>query len=159
MPKLIQELYVEFVKADRTSLSSATVATNVKTEVEAESPSTRLCGGFTEYVPTEPEPCGSDDYSSDNALILNLRFKAYEPLPYITKHRPLHRGWFRLSQLLHKTPDHESSLLDVRVLKFGMEYHNKDIFLTALNWYSFKNDVNYHVTKSRFRKFEGKRAM
>ncbi|KAK5840132.1 hypothetical protein PVK06_009011 [Gossypium arboreum] len=37
-----------------------------------------------------------------------------------------------------------------------MQYPNKDAFFTALKWYSFKNGLNYHVTKSRSEKFKGK---
>ncbi|KAH1098007.1 hypothetical protein J1N35_014928 [Gossypium stocksii] len=42
---IVMELYAEFVKADGAHPSSATVTTNVGTEVEAESPITQLCGG------------------------------------------------------------------------------------------------------------------
>lgn len=43
----IMKLYVEFVKADGAGPSSTIIATNVGTEAEAESPTTRLCDGFT----------------------------------------------------------------------------------------------------------------
>ncbi|KAK5819353.1 hypothetical protein PVK06_024343 [Gossypium arboreum] len=40
-------------------------------------------------------------------------------------------------------------------MEVGMEYPNKDVFLTALKWYSIKNGVNYCITNPRSKKFKG----
>lgn len=70
------------------------------------------------------------------------------------KHRPIGWGWFKVSRLSHRIPDHVSTLRDVQVLEVGMEYPRKYAFLAVLEWYSFKSDMNYHVTKSHFEKFD-----
>ncbi|KAK5836375.1 hypothetical protein PVK06_012162 [Gossypium arboreum] len=57
------------------------------------------------------------------------------------------------------TLDHENSSSFVRILEVDMKYSNNDAFLAALKWYNFRNDVNYHVTKSWTKKFESEYAM
>ncbi|KAH1048062.1 hypothetical protein J1N35_038846 [Gossypium stocksii] len=47
-------------------------------------------------------------------------------------------GGLEFSKLPHKTPYYASSSLDVRILEVGIEYPNKDVFLTVLKRYNCK---------------------
>ncbi|KAH1039487.1 hypothetical protein J1N35_041230 [Gossypium stocksii] len=47
---IITELYVEFIDADRCGLSSTSVMVNMGTKVQAKSPTTQLCGGFSSLL-------------------------------------------------------------------------------------------------------------
>ncbi|KAK5818210.1 hypothetical protein PVK06_023144 [Gossypium arboreum] len=101
-----------------------------------------------EHVPTELEPYDSNDDHSDHVLDSNPRFRAYEPPFY--KHNidlPAKSG-LEFSQLLYRRTGYASSSSNVQILEVGMKYPSKDVFLTTLKRYSFKNNVNYYDTES-----------
>ncbi|KAH1032110.1 hypothetical protein J1N35_044284 [Gossypium stocksii] len=59
-------------------------------------------------VTTELKPCESNDDASDNALDLDTRFKAYEPLPDMTNIDLSGEGGLEFSQLSYRTSGHAS---------------------------------------------------
>ncbi|KAH1096679.1 hypothetical protein J1N35_013600 [Gossypium stocksii] len=63
-------------------------------------------------------------------------------------------GGLEFLDLLHRTPGHAGSFLNVEELQVGMEYSSKDSFIAAVKWFSIKNIINYYVTKSCLEKFE-----
>ncbi|KAH1039557.1 hypothetical protein J1N35_041300 [Gossypium stocksii] len=103
---VILELYVEFVEVDGVGPSSTNILVHVRTEQEAESPTTWLCDRFTALLQSShydvPKlligrhssvSCTDFNFSchsvhqsgddSDNALEIDLRFKTYEPLTHM----------------------------------------------------------------------------
>ncbi|KAK5794826.1 hypothetical protein PVK06_036076 [Gossypium arboreum] len=58
--------------------------------------------------------------------------------------------------LPHRRRGPTSSSLDSGDLEVGKEFSNKDGSLNALKQYSIKNEVNYHVVKSKCKKLEAK---
>ncbi|KAH1056170.1 hypothetical protein J1N35_034235 [Gossypium stocksii] len=110
-------------------------------------------------VTMELDYCEFDNDSLDNAPNPNMGYRAYEPLPNMTNIDQSIEGGLEFLRLPHKTPGHANTYRDVRVLEVGTEYPNKDVFLVVLKQYSFKNNMNYYVTKSHFEKFEGKCIM
>ncbi|KAK5771408.1 hypothetical protein PVK06_047611 [Gossypium arboreum] len=100
-----------------------------------------------------------DNEGTDLEKDLDPQFRAYEPLPHMTNINLSAKGGLEFRQLPHRALGHASSSSDVQVLEIGMEYPNKDAFLTSLKQYNFKNGVSYHVIKYHSEKFEGKREM
>ncbi|KAH1038792.1 hypothetical protein J1N35_040535 [Gossypium stocksii] len=62
----------------------------------------------------------------------DMRFRTYEPLPYMTNIDLSIEDGLELSRLSHKTHVHASVYHDIRVLEVGIEYPNKYFFLAAL---------------------------
>ncbi|KAK5825709.1 hypothetical protein PVK06_020568 [Gossypium arboreum] len=158
--------------ANGSGLSLITVAANTGTKTETESPITLLCSGFSGLLQSgyydvpeismgadEAGTLGSNDDALDDASDPNMGFKVYEPLPNMTNIDQSIEGGLEFSRLQHRTPGHASTYRDLQVLEVRTEYPNKNVFLTAMKQYNFKNDVNYYVTKSHFEKFEAKCAM
>ncbi|KAK5846172.1 hypothetical protein PVK06_002444 [Gossypium arboreum] len=66
---------------------------------------------------------------------------------------------FEFVELPHRRPGHASFSLDSGDLRVGNEFSTKDGFLTIVKRYSLKNGVNFHMVKSRSKKFEAKWVM
>ncbi|KAH1056104.1 hypothetical protein J1N35_034169 [Gossypium stocksii] len=65
-------------------------------------------------------------------------------------------GGLGFLEIPYKRSCHPSSSTNFDDLQVGMEFSFKDVFVAIMKWHSIKHKVNFHVTKSRTKKYEVK---